>query len=194
MKTALNTLTGKYIINILLIGIFAALAFSGLIPGGEGEHHSRDGFRSEQLHYRGESFPILEQGKERDFFREDFRPMQREREMDFHSIAGLIWLFLMLFHIWQHWNWFKRLFSFQHIRKNKLLSLTILVFILLSFSGVSLAFDLIPGGLFNVKEVHEFLGQLLGILVVIHCIQRFKWIVATTRSLAGRFRFSISNA
>jgi hypothetical protein len=194
METAMNTLTGKYIINMLMIGIFAALAFSGLIPGGDGEHHSRDGFRSEQLHYRGESLPILEQGTERDFFREDFRPMQRERGMDFHTIAGLIWLFLMLFHIWQHWNWFKRLFSFQHIRKNKLLSVTILVFILLSCSGISLAFDMIPGRLFNVKEVHEFLGQSLGALLIIHCIQRYKWIVSTTRSLTNRFRLSVSNA
>jgi hypothetical protein len=194
METIIKTLKGKYIVNMLMIGIFAALAFSGLFHRGDGEHHSRSGFRSEQLHYRGDKVPILEQGTERDFFRDDSMPMQREGGMDFHTIAGLIWLFLMLFHIWQHWNWFKKMFSFQHIRKNKLLTITILVFILLACSGVSLAFDLIPRGVFNVKEVHEFLGQSLGVLVIIHCIQRYKWIVSTTRNLVGRFRLSVSNA
>jgi hypothetical protein len=195
METIIKTLKGKYIVNMLMIGIFAALAFSGLFPGGEGAHHSRSGFRTEQFHNRGERISQLERGKaENDFFMTDFRAVPREREMDFHTIAGLIWLFLMLIHIWQHWNWFKRLFSFQHIKNNKLLSITILVFILLAFSGVSLAFDLIPGGMFNVKEVHELLGQILGVLVVIHCIQRYKWIVATTRNLTSRLRLSLSNA
>jgi hypothetical protein len=194
MKTIINTLQGKYIINILMIAVFAALAFSGLFRGGEGGHHSGPGFRSEQFHHRGEGIPLVEQSNtERDFYFADFRP-PGEKEMDFHTIAGLIWLFLMALHIWQHWSWFKKLFTLKHIRNNKLLSTTILVFILLSFSGLSLAFNLIPRGLFNVKEVHELLGQLLGILVVIHCIQRFKWIVATTRNLTSRFRLSVYNA
>jgi hypothetical protein len=195
MKTIIKTLQGKYIINMLMIVIFAALAFSGLVRGGEGGHHSGRDFRSEQFHHRGEGIPLIEQGgAERDFYLADFNPMPGEREMDFHTLAGLIWLLLMVIHIWQHWGWFKRLFTFKHIWNNKLLSITILVFILLSFSGISLAFHLIPRGLFNVKEVHELLGQLLGILIVIHCIQRFKWIVTTSRNLFNQFRLSVSRA
>jgi hypothetical protein len=194
MKTIIRTVQGKYIVNMLMIAIFAALAFSGLFRGGEGGHHASSGLRSEQFHNRGEGIPLIEQGDaERDFYFADFRP-PGGKEMDFHTIAGLIWLFLMALHIWQHWSWFKRMFTFKHISNNKLLSITILVFILLSFSGISLAFHLIPRGLFNVKEVHEFLGQILGILVVIHCIQRFKWIVTTSRNLFNRFRLSVSHA
>jgi hypothetical protein len=195
MKTFIHSLTGKYFVNILMTAIFTALAISGLFNGGGGSHHSRSGFRAEQFIGRGERFSLPEQGNSRkDFYLQDFRPAHREKQMDFHTIAGLLWLFLMFLHIWQHWNWFKRVFSFQHIRNNKLLSFTILVFVLLSFTGMSLAFHLIPRGLFNVKEIHELMGQLLGILVVIHCIQRYKWIISTTRNLINRKKWAVTNA
>jgi len=35
-------------------------------------------------------------------------------------VFGLFWLALMLFHVIQHWNWFKKMFSVEHIIKNKL--------------------------------------------------------------------------
>jgi uncharacterized membrane protein (DUF373 family) len=81
----------------------------------------------------------------------------------------------MLFHVIQHWNWFKKMFSVEHIIKNKLLTVTMVVFVLMAISGIIIWSEVLPRGFINFKEIHEVTGQLLLALMLIHVFQRVKW-------------------
>jgi len=184
MKTSSCHFYGKYTINMLMIVTFAALAFSGLFDG-EGGH--REGHRENFRDHSQMFIQDISAGEVRESVTGSLpltdQPGTKEIELNFHAVSGLVWISLMLFHIFQHGAWFKKMISIRHMLRNKLLSITVLVFIILALSGICLAFNLIPGGSFNPKEIHEVSGQLLGILVIIHLIQRYKWIVATTKKV-----------
>jgi len=195
MKTNINSVKGKYTVNMLMTLVFLALAYSGFFRGGERGHFPRSGNGSHAFRDNEERHSLQNPGSlEQDFYMENFTPVLRDKGMDFHTIAGLIWLVFMALHIWQHRSWYKKWLLFRNIRNNKMLSFTILIFILLSLSGISLAFHLIPRELLNVREIHEPLSQLMGILTVIHIVQRYNWIVTTTKRLVFKFRLSVTNA
>jgi uncharacterized membrane protein (DUF373 family) len=84
----------------------------------------------------------------------------------------------MLFHVIQHWNWFKKMFSVEHIMKNKLLTITVFVFVLMAISGIVMWTEIVPRGFMNFKEIHEVTGQILLVLMLIHVVQRIKWYFA----------------
>jgi hypothetical protein len=195
MKPKFYTVKGKYWVNLMMIAVFAAVAFSGLIDrGGEHRRFSPGNFPDVKEEVRERNISRELRSGETTFFPGDSFSGDQEKELDFHAIAGLVWLGLMLFHIVQHWNWFKRMISIPHILKNKLLTFTILVFLVLGLSGICLVSDLIPAGWFNPREIHETAGKLLGILVVIHVVQRFRWIVENTRKLSVIKQLNLSKA
>lgn len=190
MKNPINSTAAKYIVNILMIGFFVALAYTGLFGGEGGRHEGRPGEGREGRHER------FEQG------REQFERSEMDRAAGFtpgadfkgehggkgegnHDIYGIVWLILMALHTYQHWGWYKKMFSAKHILKNKLLTATVVVFVILALSSIALLFHAIPRGFINIKEIHEISSYLMGGLVLIHTIQRLKWYVKSTRKLFG---------
>ncbi len=190
MKNPINSTAAKYIVNVLMVGIFVTLAYTGLFGGEGGRHEGRPGKRHEGRHER------LAQN------REQFQQGEKENAAGFtpgynfrggsggegggnHDIYGIIWLALMTLHTYQNWGWYKKLFSLKHILKTKLLTATVIVFLILALSGISLLFHAIPQGVINIKEIHEISGYLMVGLVLIHIIQRIKWYVKSTRKLFG---------
>lgn len=195
MKNPINTTAAKYIVNVLMIGFFVALAYTGLF-GSEGERNERR---------PGERFGRFSEDRER-FGREDsentaaFNPAQNfrgphgEEEGGHHDIYGIIWLVLMSLHTWQHWEWYKKMFSAKHLRKNKLLTATVVVFVILALSSIALLFHAIPLGFINIKEIHEISGYTMVGLVVIHTVQRLNWYLKSTRKLFFKREVEIVNA
>jgi hypothetical protein len=109
-----------------------------------------------------------------------------EGSEEIHEISGIIWLLLMSLHTIQHWNWYKKSFSLKHLLQNKLLTVTLVLFGLLVLSSIGMWTEIIPRGLFDLKEIHGLIGQVLVGLILIHIIQRFKWYVSITRKLFGQ--------
>lgn len=194
MKNPINSTAAKYIVNILMIGFFVALAYTGLFGGEGARHEGRPGERREGRHEsRRERF---EQNRERFGNEEtekaarfipgrDFRGEHGGKEEGNHDIYGIAWLVLMALHTWQHWGWYKKMLSRKHLLKNKLLTATVVVFVILALSSIAMLFHAVPQGVINIREIHEISSYLMVGLVCIHIIQRVKWYVKSTRKLFG---------
>lgn len=194
MKTLLKSLKLKYLVNVLLIVAFGITAQTGLFEGdGEdgGERREHDRGRHERARHSNEEGSLSEYNvnstNEAEIVNligtQGVIPRPDGENENTHVYLGLFFIVLMLVHITQHWSWFKRLFSINHIKNNKLLWATFAVFIVMAISGIILWTEAIPRGFINLKEIHEVAGQLLLGLVLIHIVQRFKWYISSTGKL-----------
>ena len=188
MKHLINTSTGKYVVNVLMIAMFAGLAITGLFfMEGGGAHEGRGGHEGARRHeLRGENnqekqlqeIEATDQIDEMSFINfdghKDFESLRGggSDSEGIHQFFAIFWLILMALHIWQHWSWFKKLFSRKHIMTNKLLTATLVLFVLLILTTIG-----------PLMEIHGFIGQVLVGLIIIHIIQRFKWYIAITQKL-----------
>lgn len=197
MNDFINSLTGKYAVNILLIVVFSGLAITGIffMEGGRGKEGTGE-IRQERSAPGSEISDRSERhGHRSNDMREGFAGGRGEGNgggEGIHQTLGILWLMLMFLHTWQHWSWYKRLFTWKQVMQNKLLTGTILLFGLLVLSSFGLWIEVIPGGLLNIKEFHGFVGQVLTGLVVIHTIQRIKWYVTSTQKLFAGKAASVS--
>jgi len=190
MRDLINTSTGKYVVNILMIVIFAGSAITGLFfmeggqvgrpeRGRENNHaqYSNVSDRSDRhdrrvaANFTGNQEFAVEHGE------------RGESSEGIHEISGIIWLVLMFLHTIQHWNWYKKLFSLKHIMQNKLLTGTLVLFVLLVLTSIGMWTEIIPRGLIDLKEIHGLIGQVLVGFILIHIIQRLKWYVTVTKKL-----------
>jgi len=191
MKTIIKSLASKYLVNVLMIAAFGISAATGLIKPGGDHRERRHEFRSEQVAPAKEISTAgfsgsFERGSfERENFETSDRPTENGGE-NIHVYFGLFWLVLMLFHVIQHWNWFKKMFSVEHVIKNKLLTVTVVVFVLMAISGIVMWTEVVPRGFMNFREIHEVTGQLLLGLMLIHVIQRVKWYFTVPARLLKR--------
>jgi hypothetical protein len=192
MKHLINTSTGKYVVNVLMIVMFAGLAITGLFfMEGGGGHQGRGGHEGGRRHeLRGENnqekllkdIEVSDQIDEMSFINfdghKDFEGLRGGgggNSEGIHQFFAIFWLILMALHIWQHWSWFKKLFTRKHIMENKLLTATLVLFVLLILTTIG-----------PLMEIHSFIGQVLIGLMIIHIIQRFKWYVAITQKLCAK--------
>jgi hypothetical protein len=178
MKNMINSFATKYLVNVLLILAFGISAATGLIKPGKGHHERRHDFRTEQITRETEIstagfIPQINRGNSE--FPFDGRNNSGE---NIHIWFGLIMLGLMVFHTIHHWKWFKKLVSVKFVLKNKLLSITVVVFVLMTISGLVMWLELVPREIFNFREIHEITGQMLLVLVLVHVFQRIKWYFA----------------
>ena len=175
MKNIINSFATKYMVNVLLIVAFGISAATGLIKPGGGNHERRHDFRTEQITPEIEistaGFSLQKNSGNTEF---PFEGRENSGE-NIHIWFGLIMLGLMVFHIIHHWKWFKKFVSVKFIFKNKLLSVTLVVFVLMALSGLVMWLDLVPREILNFREIHEVTGQILLFLVLVHVIQRVKW-------------------
>lgn len=189
MKTLLKSLKLKYLVNVLLIVIFGITAQTGLFHGG-GDHeggrgeHGRGGHQREQSSLYKHELNSMNEAEIIDLMSNNgINPRPTGGEDSTHVYLGLSLLALMLIHIAQHWNWFKKLFTWKHLVGNKLLWVTSVFFIVMAISGVILWTEIVPRGIINFKEIHEITSQILLGLVLIHIVQRFKWYINSTGKL-----------
>lgn len=178
MKNIIYSFATKYLVNVLLVVAFAISAASGLIKPDGGHHEPSHNFSTEQITPEKEIStagfsPQINSGNP------EFPFEERENGGEnIHIWFGLIMLGLMVFHTIHHWKWFKKMISVKFVLKNKLLSVTVVVFVLMAVSGLVMWLELVPREIFNFREIHEVTGQMLLVLVLIHIIQRIKWYFA----------------
>lgn len=188
MGNLINTSAGKYVVNILMIVIFAGSAITGLFfmegggrqeGGRENKHEqfSNVSLRSDRQESRGAA--NLSRNAESEGERVEGGGVSEE----IHEITGIIWLVLMFLHTIQHWNWYKKLFSLKHVMQNKLLTGTLVLFVLLVLTSIGMWTEIISRGLIDLKEIHGLIGQVLVGFVIIHIFQRAKWYVTITNKL-----------
>jgi magnesium-transporting ATPase (P-type) len=188
MRNLINTSAGKYVVNILMIVIFAGSAITGLFfmegggrpEGGRKNNHeqfSNVSLRSDRHQSRG----AANFNRNAEF--EGERGEGGGGSEEIHEISGIIWLVLMFLHTIQHWNWYKKLFSPKHIMQNKLLTGTLVLFVLLVLTSIGMWTEMIPRDLIDLKEIHGLIGQVLVGFVIIHIFQRAKWYVTITNKL-----------
>ena len=192
MKTLLKSLKLKYLINVLLIISFGITAQTGLFDGG-GEHHGKRGHSQEESSFIEYSSRSMNEADVIDLISSEGTSASLVKGKDSsHVYLGLSLLALMLLHTIQHWGWFKKLFSTDHLLKNKLLSITVVFFTTMAVSGIMLWTQVVPRDIINFKEIHEITSQILLGLILIHIVQRFKWYINSTRKLFLTDKVSIT--
>lgn len=188
MNNLIKSLTGKYIVNVLMLVVFTGLAITGIFFMEGGEDRNRTVGNGQDKTVAGSERTVRSERHRHvsNEMRGDFAGVRSEREgggEELHQTLGIIWLILMFLHTWQHWNWYLKLFTLKQIMKDKLLSLTTITFFLMVLSSIMLGIEVIPDSFLNIKEFHGTIGQVLTGLMVIHIIQRFKWYITVTLKL-----------
>lgn len=56
----------------------------------------------------------------------------------------------------------------------------------MALSSIGMLTEIVPRGLFDLKEIHEVLRQVTVGLVLLHIIQRLKWYVSVTKNLVTK--------
>ena len=96
-----------------------------------------------------------------------------------HLFSSLFVVVIMIFHIIQHWKWYKIVFKKRLIARNQQVLFLSLIFLLVALTG------LIPWGINlgngnqtmrkTIVEIHDTMGILLFFYLVFHVVKRFKW-------------------
>jgi hypothetical protein len=88
----------------------------------------------------------------------------------FHCIVSMVWYALMIVHIWQHWGMTKAVFKWKVLKRNKITFITIVFFILLTFSIILFMIDVND----QFIRIHHAIASPLRIVIVIHTVQKWK--------------------
>jgi len=96
-----------------------------------------------------------------------------------HKVSIVMLSLLMIFHISQHWKWYKVVIKKRLITKNiQALTLSV-IFILVVITGLTPWFiDLMNGDVMLHKafiEIHDKLAIILSVYLILHVIKRLKW-------------------
>jgi hypothetical protein len=97
----------------------------------------------------------------------------------FHCIVSNVWYLLMLVHIWQHWTITKLTLQLNQkaLKRNKITLMTIVIFILMTFSVISFIFRVND----ILVEIHHYVAHVFYKLMIIHTIAKWKQLVACFR-------------
>ena len=100
-----------------------------------------------------------------------------------HKISIVVLSLLMIYHIYQHWKWYKIVITKRLLVKNQQVLIFSLLFVLVAITGLIPWFiDLLKGAEMQRKtliEIHDKLAIILTIYLILHIIRRMKWFVTT---------------
>jgi hypothetical protein len=88
----------------------------------------------------------------------------------FHCIVSMAWYALMLVHIWQHWRLIKACVKPKVMKRNKITLMTIIVFVLMSFSIILFVVDVSE----KFIRIHHGISHLFWLVMIVHTIQKTK--------------------
>jgi hypothetical protein len=92
----------------------------------------------------------------------------------FHCVASMIWYLLMIVHIWQHWGMTKAVFKWKVLKRNKITFLTVIFFILLTFSIILFTFGVSE----QFVNIHHTITSPLRLVIIIHLLTKAKRFVS----------------
>lgn len=95
---------------------------------------------------------------------------------DIHKLLIVTFSLLMIYHIYQHWKWYKSVVVKKIIRKNKQTITLSLLFILVAITGyLPWLTDLLNGSDLLQKtiiEIHDKLALIFSIFLILHIIRK----------------------
>jgi hypothetical protein len=111
--------------------------------------------------------------------------LQKNEWLFFHKLSSLITIPIIIWHLVQHIDWFKKLFTLR--LKNKFKRLNTSLFVVFLFTMLTsllswLIFKDNPIG-FGLRGFHSKLGFATIILFVFHIKNYFSWIIKMSRKL-----------
>lgn len=100
-----------------------------------------------------------------------------------HKISIVVLSLLMVYHVYQHWKWYKTVISKRLFSKNQQVLVLSLLFVLVAFTGiVPWLIDLLEGNKMIRKlliEIHDKLTLILSVYFILHIAKRLKWFFIT---------------
>lgn len=104
-----------------------------------------------------------------------------------HKISILLLSVFMIFHIAQHWNWYKTIIKKNLITKNKQVFVLTTIFALVAITGyIPWIIDLTLNDQTTRKifmEIHDKLTIILLIFLILHIAKRLKWFMTTLKRI-----------
>jgi hypothetical protein len=104
------------------------------------------------------------------------------------SIVGLS--LLMIYHIFQHWKWYKIVITKRLFTKNQQVLIFSLLFVVVAITGLIPWFiDLLTGKEIPRKafiEIHDKLALFLSVYLILHIIKRLKWFYSTFEKIKNK--------
>jgi hypothetical protein len=167
----------RFLINNLLLVVVIVMIFSGLamqlgfhVGGPDGHRDGRHNIHSEALQY--------EQIREIDTSKIVCGLAYPDWSTT-HKFAIVFFSLLMIYHIYTHWKWYKRVITKHLIGKNfQVITLTVL-FLLVAVNGLVPWFINLSGSTSILRlifiEIHDKLTFILIIYLCLHVIQRTNW-------------------
>jgi Pyruvate/2-oxoacid:ferredoxin oxidoreductase delta subunit len=180
-ETQWKRIFNRFLLNNLLLISCIVMIVSGLIlqlgfhAGGSGGHHTGShGVLSQSMQY--------EQIRMIDLNKIVFALTYRDWSTT-HKIAIVFFSMFLIWHINDHWKWYKRVFTKHLIRKNIQVKLLSVLFILVAVTGlipwlIDLS-DSSSGLRLVFIEIHDKLALVLVIYLILHICKRIKWFVNT---------------
>jgi hypothetical protein len=96
-----------------------------------------------------------------------------------HKISIVALSLLMIYHIYQHWKWYKTVIAKRLIAKNQQVLVLSLLFVLVAITGLTPWIIYLMKGDEIIRkafiEIHDKLAIILTIYFILHIIKRFKW-------------------
>lgn len=100
-----------------------------------------------------------------------------------HKISIVALSLLVIYHIYQHWKWYKVVIKKRLFVKNQQVLIYSFLFVLAAITGLTPWFiHIFNGNEFLRKafvEIHDKLAIILSIYLVLHIIKRLKWFYTT---------------
>lgn len=100
-----------------------------------------------------------------------------------HKISIVVLSLFAIYHIYQHWKWYKGVISKRLFAKNQQVLIFSLLFVLVAITGLTPWFiDLLKGDELQRKvfiEIHDKLAIILAVYLILHVIRRMKWFFTT---------------
>ncbi len=104
-----------------------------------------------------------------------------------HKISILLLSVFMIFHIVQHWTWYKTILKKNLITKNKQVIILTMVFIIVAITGyIPWIIDLTVNDQTTRKifmEIHDKLTIILFVFLTLHVAKRLKWFITTLKRI-----------
>jgi len=104
---------------------------------------------------------------------------------DIHKISIVMLSLLIIYHISQHWKWYKVVIKKKHVAKNiQVLTLSV-IFILVAITGLIPWFiHLINGDAMLQKafiEIHDKIAIILFVFLILHVAKKLNWFMKTLK-------------
>jgi hypothetical protein len=98
-----------------------------------------------------------------------------------HKISVVVFTLFIMYHVVLHWKWYKTIIRKKLVRKNLQVVILSILFLLAAITGfIPWFIQMAEGGEHLRKvfmEIHDKLGLILFIYLILHLIKRAKWFV-----------------